>query len=702
MATSKGWSGKILRVNLTTETITTEDTAKYTDFIGGMGFGYKVMWDEVPEGTKSYDPENKIIFGVGPFTGTGIPCSSRTNITSLMPTHNHLIGDSHMGGHFAAELKYAGWDSIIVEGKASSPVWLRIENDSVTIEDASRIWGQGTVQSTADVCSIMGAEAHVAAIGPAGENMVNQAIIITGGSHSAGGHGGVMGSKNLKAIGVKGTLPVYMGGTKEALIDLDRHAMSIIGSNNQHVVPSTPMPWAEYHHNRSRWTARPGLFWGNANPPVETGECPPEDMNSVGLRCQKGVFDHGDIAEDYTTRMGGCQSCPIRCHSQLEVPEAEEYGVSRFAANTCVGWSFPRSIMLKGYKDGSTGRGTKEALIATVVSSNLADDWGLWCNYNQISRDFRYAYDNGILEKVLPAEEYNSIPWDLLEAGDPNFLHEFYRRVSTKEGEFSHLGDGSFSVSKRWNFGDDYYSAATWRLFNPVLGFPQHHSSETAGQVGALINLMFNRDAQCHSHVNFTGSGLPIEVQKEIAGEIWGSPDALDAPADYTRMNPYKANFAKYSIVRNVLHDSLTLCNWMWPLQVSPHKERNYLGDTALEAKFFSLITGIEKTEAELDLDAERIFTLHRALTVKQMGTTDMRNKHDVIADYVFDRDPDVEPFTSGTIKMEREDMEVAKTMFYEAMGWDADTGAPTRACLERLGMGYVADELEAKGLLPA
>ncbi len=702
MATSKGWAGKVLRIDLTAEKITTEDTSKYYDFIGGMGIGYKVMWDEVPEGTKSYDPENKIIFGVGPFSGTGIPCSSRTNITSLMPTHQDLVGDSHMGGHFAAEMKFAGWDAIILEGKASSPVWIRIENDKVTLEDAGRLWGEGTFKTTADICTVMGGEAHVACIGPAGENMVNQSIIITGGSHSAGGHGGVMGSKNVKAIGIRGTLPVYIAANGQQLKELDEYAMSIIGSNNQHVVPSTPLPWAEYHHARSRWTARPGLFWGAADPPVETGECPPEDMNSVGLRCQKAVFDHGDVAEDATVRMGGCQSCPIRCQSHLEVPEAEEFGVSPYRSNTCVGWSFPRAVMLKGYRDGSTGRGTEEALLATVVSSNLADDWGLWCNYNQITRDFRYAYENGILEEVLPEAEYNEIPWDLLEAGDPNFLHEFYRRVCTKEGEFSHLGDGSYLVSRRWNFGDDYYTSEQWRLWNPKLGFPQHHSSETAAQVGSLINLMFNRDAQLHTHVNYTGSGLPIELQREIAGELWGSPDALDPPADYTPMNEYKAVFAKYSLIRNVLHDSLTLCNWMWPLHVSPLKERNYRGDTALEAKFFSLITGIEKTEEELDMDAERIFTLHRALTVKQMGTTDMRNEHDVMSDYVFDRDPDMEPFEEGTIKMDRDDMELAKTMLYEKFGWDPDSGAPTRASLERLGLGYVADELEEKGLLPA
>jgi aldehyde:ferredoxin oxidoreductase len=201
--------------------------------------------------------------------------------------------------------------------------------------------------------------------------------------------------------------------------------------------------------------------------------------------------------------------------------------------------------------------------------------------------------------------------------------------------------------------------------------------------------------------MNFIGSGLPIAIQKEIASELWGSPNAVDAPANYTPMNEYKAKFAKFSIIRNCLHDSLTLCNWMWPMTTSPVLSRNYRGDTALEAKFLSLVTGEEISEAELDLAGERIFTLHRALTVKQMGTVDMRGKHDLMCDWVFDVDPDKKAFTPGTIKMDREDMQLALTMFYKEMGWDEKTGAPTKETLIRLGLQGVAKELESLKLLP-
>ena len=146
MAKFGGWTGKTLRVNLSTGKIWTEDTIeKYKDYLGGTGLGYKVIWDEMKPETKPFDPESRLIFGIGPMAGTGAPCNGRTAITSLFPTcwPKPLVGTGHMGGQFAAELKYAGYDSIIIEGKADKPVWLSIVDDKVEIKDARKIWGQG-------------------------------------------------------------------------------------------------------------------------------------------------------------------------------------------------------------------------------------------------------------------------------------------------------------------------------------------------------------------------------------------------------------------------------------------------------------------------------------------------------------------------------------------------------------------------------
>ena len=166
-------------------------------------------------------------------------------------------------------------------------------------------------------------------------------------------------------------------------------------------------------------------------------------------------------------------------------------------------------------------------------------------------------------------------------------------------------------------------------------------------------------------------------------------------------MNENKARFAKFGIMRQVLHDSFTLCNWVWPMTFSPRKERGYKGDLSVEAQYMSAITGENWTEESLDHAVERCIQLHRAMTVKTAGTTDMRNNHDVVASFIFDMDPDFEPFTEGTVKLEREDWQNALTMFYEQFGWDPKTGAPTRETLEKFELSDVADDLAALNLLP-
>ena len=700
MAEYGGWTGKTLRVNLTTGKITVENTIeKYKDFLGGTGVGYKVLWDEVPAGTNAFDPANKIVFGVGPLTGTGAPSNGRTSITTLFPTvyPKHLVATGHMGGHFGAELKYAGWDNIIIEGKAAKPVYLAIVDDQVEIRDASHLWGNGIYRTTDVICQEMGPETIVAAIGQAGENLVPQSVVMNSYSHSAGGVGAVMGAKNLKAIGVKGTGAVRMKGDKAAYERLIGAILATMGANNNHVVPQTPQPWAEYSDAGSRWTARKGQFWGAANPPVETGTCDPHDLNRISYRSNLATYFFGPIADRYTVRTGGCTACPLRCMTHLDLPQMEEkYGYSRYVANTCMGLMGGPSVF-KSFPDGPKGFTRLEA---GALAKHLCDDWGIWDSYGLLERTFVYACEKGLIKANIPEKEYNEIPWDKWEKGDPEFLIEFYRRIAFRIGEFGRMfGESIGYLAEKWHFPEDYYAdhnVVWWKM-----GHPKHHSNEDAGQVGVLINLMYNRDSQCHSHSNIFRNGLPIKEKKAVMAKIFGSPDVIDDLKNWKPMNQYKAKFAAWSLFRKELHDSLTLCNWMWPFAFSPLKERNYEGDTSFEAQLYSIVTGDKKTEKELDLVGERLFNLHRALTIRDMGTKDMRTQHDTVPDWVFDYPKDKQPFTPGHDKMDRADIEKGKDMLYQELGWDVKTGAPTRATLERLGLKDVADELAKKGLLP-
>jgi len=699
MANMTGWTGKILKVNLSTGAISTIDTAKYTDFIGGEGMALKIIFDEVPVGTQPYDAANELVFAVGPITGAGALCSGRTTVTGLTAMNPFgAVADSHFGGYWGSELKYAGWDALVVVGKAESPVWIRIDDDKVRIESARQLWGKGCFETQAMVATVMGKEAQVACIGPAGENLMASSTIRTGNDHHGGGHGAIMGSKNLKAIGIRGTGAVHIAATGAEWNKIVRENFAVIGSNNNHVVPNSPQPWAEFTNKSTRWTASKGRFWGAATPPVETGTCDPHDINSVGFRCFKSIFDLGPLAEKYTVRMGGCASCPIRCHSQLYIPAMENYGYSPYVASTCMGFSEGSTIMFKGAKDVvEKGDGM---MMAKALGAQIENDLGLWPNYGLFLQDWVYAYSSGKVKQYVPEEEYKQIRFDLFEDKDIAFLKDFFTRIATKTGEFSHLGDGSAAIAKRWHFGDDYYNSAKYVCWNKTMGFPRHHSSESDGQVGALINLMKNRDAGNHSHQNVLFCGLPVDILKQVAKEIWGGEDAVDAPLNYTPINEHKINFAKWSMVKYALHDSLTLCNWVWPMTVSPLKERNYRGNLDLEAEYYSAATGKKKTQAELDFDAERVLQLHRAMCMLEMNTKDMRHEHDLIPEWVFDDGKGTKPFTKGTTILDRDDMEKARDMFYEAFGWDKSTGAPTKATLHKFGLDDVAAALDKKGLL--
>lgn len=700
MAQHGGWAGKVLRVDLSTGGISSEDTTeKYKEYVGGTGLGYRVMWDEVPAGTKPFDEANKIVFGVGPLAGTGAPCNGRTAVTTLWPTcwPTPLVASGHMGGHFAAELKYAGFDGIIIQGKADRPVWLQVVDGNAEIKDARHLWGQGIRRATIDINRLMGPQASVAAIGQAGENLIPMSVVINSYSHSAGGVGGVMGSKNLKAIGIRGTGSVQIAGDKAEWEKLVKFHLSLLGAVNQHVVPSSPQPWAEYY-GPSRWVGSKGSKWGAANPTIDTGSSGPHDLNRIAYRSNNAVFFLGDKAWQYTVRGNGCSSCPIRCHTMLKVPSVTtKYGIPAIGQNTCSGMLLGRDFF-RTFPDGPRGQ---TAIEACMVGMNLADDFGIWENYGQMQRDFQNLYYTGVIKTKIGADEFKGYAWDQYERGDPAFLFELLPKIAEKQGELATaLGLGTGYLLERWGIPERDWQQdqkiAYWKM-----GHPKHHSSEEAGQCGVIINTQYNRDAQCHSHTNVIRNGLPLKVQKQLAEEIWGSPDALDAIGEYTPMNIYKARMAKWSLLRKELHDSLSLCNWMGPWIASPLKERSYRGDNSIESLLYSLATGDKKSREELDDVAERIFLLHRALTIRDMKTREMGSQHDTVPDWVFSDPSGKAPFSPGSTRMDRDDVKLAMDLYYGEMGWDKKSGSPTAEAYRRLGLGDVARELAKNGLVP-
>jgi aldehyde:ferredoxin oxidoreductase len=296
-----GYNGKILRVNLSSKSTSEEtlDELFCRRYIGGTGFVAYYLWKELKPGVDALSPDNKLIFALGPISGLQLPGAARHCVGAKSPLTGGLA-KAEVGGFWAAELKRAGYDAIIIEGKAEKPVYLWIQDGEVTIRDATHLWGKETKETQVAVRAELGDERiQLAQIGPAGENMVRFACIMHGLYDAAarGGVGAVMGSKNLKAVAVRGhRLPKIV----------DRERVKEI---------------------RQKLIAKPsrlsGLGTGGFEmPEVEepTGNLPVRNFRD-GLFPEVNQIHAGVMKQTMWVGMEGCFACPVRCKKVVQFEE---------------------------------------------------------------------------------------------------------------------------------------------------------------------------------------------------------------------------------------------------------------------------------------------------------------------------------------------------------------------------------------------
>lgn len=689
-----GWTGQGLRINLTTGEITKVPTQK--DWIGGTALGYKIFWDEVPPKTQAFDEANKIVIAPGPLTGTGAVCSGRTSVTTMYPTTYpiHEIGSAHLGGDLGAKMKYAGYDFIIIEGKAKEPVYVYVNNDDVQIRKANHIWGEGTRRAAALINQETSPSASVTVIGPAGENLLPMSVIINAKSHTGGGIGGVWGSKNLKGLAIDGDQPIHIAADKEEWEKLVNRNKELLGALTQTVVSRYPHPLFEYHSLNSRWSGMPGKQWGAANPPINV----PLDtrrLSKMAFRTNAGEFFLGDREWARHVRNNGCFACPIRCYPVIkDTATAAKFNVNPITEQTCGGLLFPIFFYpnLKNHPERN--------IEIAIVGSQLMDDLGLWCNYGQLQRDMIVMYQDGYWKKLLSKEEYDSLPWKKIDDVDASAMQDFLPRIAYRKGEFGKwLGETTpvmldhFGIPlKTWS---DDHRTLYWSN-----GHPKHHTNEDDGQLGCVLNCMWNRDPMAHAHVNFTRSGLPIKEMKHIAKVTWGDESAVDQIGDYTPTNAYKMKRLQWVIARTELHNMLGLCSWMAPWEYCPDEKNQYVGDPNMEAKIFSAVTGVNKTDDDLDKDGIRAWMLQRVYTMRQLSSSNMRKDHDLVPGWIYTDPKDRKPFTKGTVRMDPDDINKSFDIFFEQIGCDKETGVPTTDTLKAYRLDFVIPVLQKEGLI--
>lgn len=689
-----GWTGQGLRINLTTGEITKVPTQK--DWIGGTALGYKIFWDEVPPKTQAFDEANKIVIAPGPLTGTGAVCSGRTSVTTMYPTTYpiHEIGSAHLGGDLGAKMKYAGYDFIVIEGKAKEPVYIYVNNDDVQIRKANHIWGEGTRRAAALINQETSPTASVTVIGPAGENLLPMSVIINAKSHTGGGIGGVWGSKNLKGLAIDGDQPIHIAADKEEWEKLVNRNKELLGALTQTVVSRYPHPLFEYHSLNSRWSGMPGKQWGAANPPINV----PLDtrrLSKMAFRTNAGEFFLGDREWARHVRNNGCFACPIRCYPVIkDTATAAKYNVHPITEQTCGGLLFPIFFYpnLKNHPERN--------IEIAIVGSQLMDDLGLWCNYGQLQRDMIVMYQDGYWKKLLSKEEYDSLPWKKIDDVDASAMQDFLPRIAYRKGEFGKwLGETTPVMLDHFGI-----PVKTWSNDHRTLywsnGHPKHHTNEDDGQLGCVLNCMWNRDPMAHAHVNFTRSGLPIKEMKHIAKVTWGDESAVDQIGDYTPTNTYKMKRLQWVIARTELHNMLGLCSWMAPWEYCPDEKNQYVGDPNMEAKIFSAVTGVNKTGDDLDKDGIRAWMLQRVYTMRQLGSSNMRKDHDLVPGWIYTDPKDRKPFTKGTVRMDPDDINKSFDIFFEQVGCDKETGVPTTDTLKAYRLDFVIPVLQKEGLI--
>lgn len=251
LRTPMGYAGKILRVNLSTGAINYEllNSEIAQCYIGGRGFAARILYDEIPADADPLGPENKVVMASGLLAGTLVPAAGKVTFAAKSPASGGW-GDSSMGGHIAAEMKCAGYDAIVMEGAAFKPSYLYIKDDTVEIRDATHLWGKGAIETEAALKQELGEEFQISTIGPAGENRVVFACVSHDFGRQAGrtGIGAVLGSKNLKAIAIRGTKAILLADADRAL-DIGKEMLQACFSSPnlkewQRYGTATTVPWA--------------------------------------------------------------------------------------------------------------------------------------------------------------------------------------------------------------------------------------------------------------------------------------------------------------------------------------------------------------------------------------------------------------------------------------------------------------------------
>ena len=687
-----GYAGKILRVDLTSGEISEIPSEQYLPkYLGGRGLAARLYWDEIPSEVGAFDPENRLIIATGPLTGTGAlgggRCEAATKCPAMYPTQSFTTANA---GYIGPELKYAGYDAIIVQGKAKSHVYLWICDGKAEVRRAEELWGLTTRQTRENLWKKHDKKAKVACIGPAGENLATSAIISVevNSAFGKGGMGAVMGSKNLKAIAVRGTGRIKVANPKKLLeINNIRMRFHNIKAGETRVI--------------------------NGKTTVGTSKIrnsPTFASSKLGDEAKQGRVKIG---------LGGCPGCPLNCHNKAEFTDNSLPSGSVECADTFV-WAVPEKMATDGGK--LIGRLAWEAsmLIDDMGIDNLQVlTVGLLSGLKKLDKNDKYTnmlyggdwLYQGYLAGIF-TEANTGLPWE--KFGSQEFLRQLLNIMAYREGFGDILAQGLGPATKYVMEHEEFGSNRKQMeyIYQRVcpkagrFGNPQERHSYTAPDpmrsIYCAVGDQFGQEPEpgwCGHAEPWYSPGLDTKVIIK-----WLGTDKIKDPF-YWGPEVAKAAIAHEDIA--AVTDSLVVCSkldyGMYPTVIGHHAP-NWPEELLVDweefienspnggPEYLSAILGVDMTPEEVWKQGEMIVNLVRAIWVRD-GYTE--GKYDTYWDAIFEEED-----AKGNKVTPKDKFENAIGDYYSLRGWKA--GVPTRAKLEELDLKDVADELDALGKLPA
>ncbi len=559
-AMSFGWTGRILRVDLSGRRSWVEDTEPYVgSFIGGRGINVKILYDEVGPEVTAYSPANRLCLGPGVLTGTLAPSSGRMKVSAVSP--HGLMGSAGIGGFIGAEIRHAGYDNVVLEGAAEEPVYVYIHDDEVEFRDAAGLWGEDTQETQELIREELGGSVEVVCIGPAGENLVTFAGVVTGMGSVAGRHGlgAVMGSKNLKAVVVRGTGEIRIARMEEfvaACEEAHRWLRNHPGMRRQAI-----------EGVGEKYTLGSGL----QEDPLGNWEAEDASWEEVGSF--EGAEEFWDR---YAIRQYGCFGCPVNHYHIFRMP-----GVGA-GTTKCMGWA--------GFTSNVWNNDRRVMFHANYLCNRYGLD--VTATGNVISF-LMELYHRGLITE----EDTDGMR---MGRGDEEAIIATIHKVGRQEGFGRLFKDGVLEGARQLGEGAEECAMV-------VKGEELEQYEFRAFKSMALI-----------AALNSGGVAEGVSIEYAILGdrqviEKWGRDyyggEDVVVPTSYEK----KAVMVWDGENRGCAADILGVCKWLlW--SVSPSLE--------MATRLVSLATGTDIGERDVTVAAERIKTLERAFDLGRGMTT--------------------------------------------------------------------------------